>query len=392
MAVKIVRQPYRIALIGAATSAAALSAGREKAPAALRAAGIVDRLKSAGYDIADAGDDVPQVHQPDEASPRARNLAGVVASIESLKPRVEQAVKSGALPLILGGDCSIALAVVAGLRRYFRKVGVIYMDHDADLHTPSTTTSGCLDGMVVSHLTGRGAAELVRFWGDPPLVREPDLALFGFGRLDPAEEGVLRQAPLRRYAASDVQRMGPGVAAEEAINRIHGGGAEFVLHMDVDVISDFPASDFPASGGLNLEDVRRALAVFARQKHLAAIEVTGYNPVKDPDGSGAKLIVGLLAEVLENRLAALRADSSPPIAGQGDGSDRPSAEAAPTHATSAANSAASDDQSSGRATEAIVQVEASSDPLEGRPTSADQSDPSIENHAGETSGADESGA
>jgi len=378
VAVKIVRQPNRIALIGAATSAASLSAGREKAPAALRAAGIVDRLKSAGYDVADAGDAVLQVCKPDEASPRARNLAGVVSSIETLKPRVEQAVKSGALPLILGGDSSIALAVVAGLRRYFRKIGVIYMDRAADLRTPSTTTSGCLDEMVVSHLTGRGAAELIRFWGEPPLVREPDVALFGFGRLDPAEEEALRQSPLLRYAASDVQRMGPGVAAEEAINRIHGGGAEFVLHIDVDVISDFPASDSPASGGLLLEDVRRALDVFARQKHLAAIEVTGYDPVKDPDGSGAKLIVGLLSEVLEGRLAVPRAEPS-----------SSTADAAPIREDSA--SSALDAQSPAHATEEIVQA-SSARPLEEQPTPEDRPDLSRGKDAGATSDAGESDA
>ena len=69
------------------------------------------------------------------------------------------------------------MATVAGVRRYFRKVSMIYMDSDADLNTPATTPSGCVDGMVVSHLTGRGASEMVRFWGEPPLVREPDLAL-----------------------------------------------------------------------------------------------------------------------------------------------------------------------------------------------------------------------
>ena len=381
MAVKIVRQPNRIALIGAATSAAALSAGREKAPSALRAAGIVDRLKSVGYEVTDGGDDTPQVYKPDDASPRARNLTGVVASIESLKPRVEQAVKSGALPLILGGDCSIALAVVAGLRRYFRKVGMIYMDHHADLRTPSTTTSGCLDEMVVSHLAGRGAAELVRFWGDPPLVREPDLALFGFAGLDPGEEEVLRQSPLRRYAASDVQRIGPGAAAEEAINRIHGGGAEFVLHLDVDIISDFPASDSPASGGLTLEDVHRALDVFASQKHLAAIEVTGYNPEKDSDGSGAKLIIGLLSEVLEGRLAALRAEPGSASAG------------APVTRETSVNVAASDEKSPGLATEAVSQEGSySSGPLEAQPASERSLETSEEKHTSPPNDADESGA
>ena len=306
MAVKIVRQANKIALLGAPTSAAAMSVGHEGAPAALRAAGLTAGLREIGYDVADLGDDPVQLFKPDEESPRARNLSRVIASLEALKPRVEQAVKSSALPLILSGDCSIALATVAGARRYFRKVSLIYMDGDADLNTPATTPSGCVDGMVVSHLTGRGAAEMVRFWGEPPLVREPDLALFGVARLDPPEEQILATSPLRRFLAADVKRMGPAAAAHAAIDRIKGNGYQFVLHLDVDVISDFPATNYPGAGGLSLDEVREALLVFTQQKELAALEVTAYNPTKDPDGSGAKLIVDLLAEALGARLEALK--------------------------------------------------------------------------------------
>jgi arginase len=230
--------------------------------------------------------------------------------VEALKPRVEIAVKSLALPLIVSGDCSVALATVAGARRYFRNVSMIYMDRDADLNTPATTPSGCVDGMVVSHLTGRGAAELVRFWGEPPLVREPDLALFGVARLDPPEEQLLERSPLRRYLAADVQRMGAAAAAQLAVERIHANGYEFILHFDVDVITDFPATNYPGSGGLTLDEVREALKVFATQKHLAAIEVTAYNPTKDPDGRGAKIILDLIADVLEARAEAVKQEAA----------------------------------------------------------------------------------
>lgn len=310
MAVKIIRQPNKIALLGAPTSAAAMSLGHEGAPAALRAAGLLDRLRSIGYEVIDHGDDPPQLYQPDEESPRARNLPRVLAAVEALKPRVEIAVKSLALPLIVSGDCSVALATVAGARRYFRNVSMIYMDRDADLNTPATTPSGCVDGMVVSHLTGRGAAELVRFWGEPPLVREPDLALFGVARLDPPEEQLLERSPLRRYLAADVQRMGAAAAAQLAVERIHANGYEFILHFDVDVITDFPATNYPGSGGLTLDEVREALKVFATQKHLAAIEVTAYNPTKDPDGRGAKIILDLIADVLEARAEAVKQEAA----------------------------------------------------------------------------------
>jgi arginase len=283
-----------------------MSAGHEGAPSALRSAGLVDRLVSIGYQVNDLGDDPPETYKPDEESPRARNISGVIRALEALKPRVEQAVKSCALPLILSGDCSVALATVAGARRYFRNVSLIYVDRDADVNTPATTPSGCVDGMVVSHLTGRGAAELVRFWGEPPLVREPDLALFGVDRLDPSEEEVLRRSTLRRYLADEIKRIGAAAAARTAIERVHGSGYEFVLHFDVDVIADFQATNYPGSGGLALADVREALEVFLEQKHLAAIEVTAYNPTRDPDGAGAKIIVDLLVEVLEKRLETMR--------------------------------------------------------------------------------------
>ncbi|MBZ5502330.1 MAG: arginase family protein [Acidobacteriia bacterium] len=302
MAVKIIRQANKIAVLGSPSSAAAMAPGHEGAPAALRAAGLLERLRSVGYAVTDLGDDPPQLYKPDAESPRARNLPSVLAELEALKPRVEQAVKSGALPLILSGDCSVALATIAGVRRYFRRVSLVYMDCDADLHTPATTTSGCVDGMVVAHLTGRGAAEMVRFWSEPPLVREPDVALFGVNRMEPAEEDALRDSPLRRYFADDVRTMGPTAAAQAAIERIHGSGHEFVLHLDVDVIAEFQATDNPGAGGLRLEEVREALQVFAQQSHLAAIEVTAYNPTKDTDGTGARMIVDLLADVLGKRL------------------------------------------------------------------------------------------
>jgi arginase len=306
VAVKIVRQSNQIALLGAPVSAAASAPGGEGAPAALRSAGLVSRLQSIGYEVADHGDDPQQLFQPDNDSPRARNLSRVLLALEALRPRVEVAAKSGALPVILGGDCSMVLATVAGLRRYYRQVSVIYADCDADLQTPATTTSGCVDGMVVSHLVGRGASELVRFWSEPPLVREPDVALFGVARLDPAEERAMEGSPLRRYLAEDVRRKSPAKAASEAIERTHADGHGFVLHFDVDVIAGFPATNLPNSGGLSLEEVREAFEVFAAQKHLAAIQVGGYNPLNDADGSGAKLIIDFLAHILQVRKDSLK--------------------------------------------------------------------------------------
>lgn len=304
MAVKIARQPKSIALLGAPTSAASLSPGHEGGPQALRAAGLVERLTAAGFAVRDYGDCTVRVSAPDEEHPRARNVDQARAAVDELRPKIEVAVKSGALPLVLGGDDTIVLATIAGCRRYYRNVSLIDLDGDGGLNVPATTPSGCVDGMVLSHVIGRGAPELVRFWGEPPLVREPDVALFGVERLDEPEQRFLADSPLRRYSAADVERKGPAAVAEEALERVHGRTNEFVLHIDLDVISgdEFRATNLSASGGLRFDQVKEALAVFARQPTLAAVEVCSYNPALDADGSAARRVIELLAEVLSQRL------------------------------------------------------------------------------------------
>ncbi len=310
MAVRIVRQQKRIALIGAPSSAAAFEAGLEKAPAALRAAGLVERLRTAGYEVTDMGDCAPRLFAQDDEHPRARNAAEVVAGLNDLRPRVELAMKSGALVLVLGGECVQSMALVAGARRYYKHVNLVWLDRDADLNTPASTPSGRLDGMVVAHFTGRGAAELVRFWGEPPLVREPDVTLFGIERLDPPEEEFLAKSPMRRVHAVDAQRMGPGAAACHALREMHADTREFVLHFDADVTAqeDFSAVQMPGSGGFRAADTREALCAFLSHRNLLGLDVAAYSPEKDPDGAGAKFLVDLLADAFAARsLAAAEA-------------------------------------------------------------------------------------
>jgi arginase len=309
LAVKIVRQPKKIALIGAPSSAAAFRAGSEKAPAALRAAVLVERLQSAGYEVTDYGDCAPRLFADDEEHRRARNLTEIVAGLNDLKTQVELAIKSGALVLVLGGDCARVIGLLTGARRYYRHVNLLWMDRDADLNTPATTPSGRIDGMVVAHIIGKGAPELVRFCGETPLVREPDVTLFGLARFDPPEQEFLSKSPMRHMNAADIQSKGVRAAAREALTHLHADAREFVLHLDLDVIAqeEFPAVDVPGSGGLRFDEVRAACSEIARHKNLLGLDVAQYNPDKDPDGSSAKKVVDLLVEALSARLEALTA-------------------------------------------------------------------------------------
>jgi len=316
LAVKIVRQPNKIAIIGAPSSAATFLAGTEKAPAALRAAGIVERLQSIGYEVTDFGDCAPRLFAEDDEHKRSRNVPEIIASLNDLKPRAELAIKSGALLLVLGGDCTQIIAMLAAARRYYKQISLLWLDRHADLNTPSTTPSGRLGGMALAGIIGKGSPELVRFWGEPPLVREPDALIYGLVSVDPPEQEFLARSPLRHVYAADIQAKGPEKSAHDALVHLHADMRDFMLHLDLDVIAqeEFPATDVPDSGGLTFAEVRNALTEFAKQKNLLGFDIAEYNPDKDPDGSGAKKLVDLLADVLSARLAALAPPPAPAAA------------------------------------------------------------------------------
>jgi arginase len=308
VAVKIARQPNKIALIGAPSSAAGFAAGTEKAPAVLRAAGLVEKLRAIGYEVVDFGDCAPRLFADDDEHKRARNLPEIVAALNDLKPRAELAAKTGGLMLVLGGDCVQSVAVLTGARRHYKHISLLWCDRHADLNTPATTPSGRLDGMALAAIQGRGSAELVRFWGEPPLVREPDTLIYGLLDVDPPEQEFLSRSPMRHMYAVDIQQKGAAAAAQNALGQLHTEAREFMIHLDLDVVAqeEFAATNMPGNGGgLSLAEVQTSLSEFLKQKNLLGLDIAQYNPDKDSDGSGAKKVVELLVQALSARLAAL---------------------------------------------------------------------------------------
>jgi arginase len=225
-------------------------------------------------------------------------------------------LKSGALVLVLGGDCTQIIALVTGARRYYKHTSLLWFDRDADLNTPASTPSGRLDGMVLASIIGKGSPELVRFWGEPPLVREPDTLIYGLERVDSPEVDFMTRSPMRHVYAADIRLKGAEKSAQDALAHLHADSREFMVHLDLDVIAqeDFAATNVPGSGGLSFAEVQTSLVEFAEQKHLLGLDVAQYNPDKDPDGSAAKKIIDLLSEALAARLTALAAPAAPAAA------------------------------------------------------------------------------
>lgn len=307
MAAKLIRQPDQLVLVGVPTSAAAAAAGVERGPAAFRAAGILERLQETGYQVTDPGDLPETLFQEDPESPRARNLKNVLAMLDVLRVRIEQSARAHAFPVVLGGDATIALALVAGLRRQAASLALVHFGRCADLHTPMRTEDGLVEPMTVSHLVGQGAPEMVRFWKDPPLVRQPDIVLFGLGETDEIDRERLGRVAVRRLPLEKIRSQGAQAAAETALDRLRAASRDFVVHLGLDVFSpeEVPGCPRGVAGGLSLAEVTEALNCLAARPSFAGLSVSGYDSALDPEGRGAKAVVDVVVGALAARYAAL---------------------------------------------------------------------------------------
>jgi arginase len=292
----------RLRLIGVPSSAGAHAPGVERGPAWLRAAGLADALAAAGVTAFDAGD-LPESHFGTSAAPSgARNLPAVLDVVNAVADAVAAARADGDIAVLLGGDCTLVLGAVVGLRQQEQassEVGVFYLDGDADLDTPQEGW-GVLDSCGVAHLLGDGEPRLVALRPGGPLLDAASLVLFGF---HPAQ---LSAGQWRRFASHGlygvpVTGIPPGTAgrrARQALARLQDKRA-LLCHLDVDVIdfAQFPLADCPRyHGGLSLSDAFDAVTAAAGHPGLACLTLTEVNPDHDPAGD--------LTQVLVRRCAA----------------------------------------------------------------------------------------
>jgi len=276
-------------MIGVPTSAGAHHAGQDLAPAALRRAGLLGRLAAAGVRVADGGDLPGSVFAVDREQPLARNLKAVVQVAGEVADAVAAVLDAGRRPLVLGGDCTITVGAIAGLRRGHPQVGLVYVDGDSDLNASGADRSGILDSAGIAHLLGHGAPELAGLGGAVPLLTPERLALVGCDpRESTAEQKVfLAEAGISLSGSAELSA-DPEGAARRALAALAGHASPVLVHFDVDVIDsgDLPLGNFPHYGsGVGLEQAIAAVRVLVADPACAGLVLTEVNPTYDPDGS-----------------------------------------------------------------------------------------------------------
>jgi arginase len=294
----------RIAVIGAPSSAGAFAVGQEEAPQALRAAGLVDGLRRAGADVRDEGDSTTWRWRPDRLRPRAQNLDAVIDQIGVTRARVARAVDTGAIALVLGGDCTVGMGTVAGVADVADSVGLVYFDLHADLNTPESVTDGALDWMGVAHMLAIDGTEsaLTRIGRRTPLLAPADVVLFAHdaSRATSWEAAQIERHGLARIPV-EVVRDDPVGAARQGLD-VLASARSVVVHLDVDVIdfTDAPLSENTGRNmGLTLADAMAALGALASSARIAALTITELNPAHASAEEGllerfASLVAGVV--------------------------------------------------------------------------------------------------
>jgi arginase len=285
-----------VAVLGVPCGLGAPSPGQEDGPAALRAAGLVERLHAAHVPALDWGD-VP-VPGPDPSTQGlVRNGYALAALAQTVAERVGAALDDGLLPLLLGGDHSVSLGSI-GAAAARGPVGVLWLDAHGDFNTPETSPSGNVHGMVLAILAGLGPAVLVDAVAHVPGNR---IALLGARALDPGERKNLLQAGVAVYSTEALRALGPERAVERAVAGLVAAGAErLYVSIDLDVLdpSVAPGVATRAGAGLTVDEMRAALQAAARTGRLTALDVTELFPARDHAGSTARAAVSLVKAAL----------------------------------------------------------------------------------------------
>ena len=285
-----------------------LGAGRrgvDMGPSAIRIAGLRDTLEGLDYRIREMGTVVAtDPERTEQQDLRARYLPEVESVCRRARDLVEDALARGCMPLVLGGDHSIAIGSAAGVSRFYarrgERIGLVWVDAHSDMNTPGTSPSGNVHGMPLAVLTGHGPQVLRSLADSHPAVRPENVSMIGVRKIDPAEREVVVSSGVRVFTMAEVDERGIAPCVDEAIARASADTAGFHLSYDLDSLDPMiaPGVGTPVAGGLTFREGHLICEKVARSGGLVSLDMVELNSVLDARNRTAQMAVGLIASAL----------------------------------------------------------------------------------------------
>jgi arginase len=289
-----------VAVIGAPLDLGQGRRGVDMGPSAIRYAGLEERLTSLGYTVRDHGNVETAVPEAtDMADPRARFLPEIIETCERVAAKVLEEVEAGAVPLVLGGDHSVALGTLGGLAAAHGPGGVLWIDAHSDINTPETSPTGNVHGMPLSAALGLAGDGFESERWPLPAVLARRVALVGLRQADEGEKKLLRDAGVRVFTMSEIDRIGIERAVHEALDRVSGPGFVHVS-LDMDALDPelAPGVGTPVRGGLTYREAHLLLELVAESELAGSFELVEVNPILDRENTTALTAVELVASAL----------------------------------------------------------------------------------------------
>ena len=291
-----------MAVIGAGMDLGQQRRGVDMGPSAIRYAGLQERIAELGRECVDWGDvDVDVAEATEIGDPQARYLGAILDSCGQIAAQVQKAVSEGYLPLVLGGDHSVAMGTLGGMAQAHGSGAVLWVDAHADMNRPATSPSGNVHGMPLAEALGAAGKEFsVGAWPVPSVERA---AIVGARSIDAGERLLIAELGVRVFTMSDIDRHGIERAMREALAFLQGAA---FLHasVDLDAVDPMfaPGVGTRVQGGLSYREAHLALELLAESELMDSLELVEVNPILDEENRTASLAVELAASALGARI------------------------------------------------------------------------------------------
>jgi arginase len=294
-------------LIGAPIDEGQRRAGCVMGPTAYRVAGIATSIRELGHVVSDWGDvALPELQDAKCANPAVHSLPQVLGWTEVLANRVEAALSEGGMPIIMGGDHSLALGSVAGAAKFAeaqdRPLFLLWLDAHSDFHTPMTTTSGNLHGTPVAYIAGRDGFDA--FPAFPKVIPAEQICLYGIRSVDPAEHAALLEHDIAINDMRVLDERGVVAPLREFLDQVRAANGMLHVSLDVDFLdpSIAPAVGTTVPGGATFREAHLVMELLHESALVTSLDLVELNPFLDERGRTAKLMVELVGSLMGRKV------------------------------------------------------------------------------------------